>query len=150
MQEDKVRRLSARGRYRGRRGTYTVLRLRPPAEAFPEGGRPKTQPAPVPATNVPANRRTVATQATPITVAVRSVATQTAIPERRPEADEPRVPIRPGTCWNCGKVGHRRVVCTEATTLFCSWCGKRGVLSRDCCGEKAAQREGWCKEQQKP
>lgn len=62
------------------------------------------------------------------------------IPQRLPLPDEP-VARRPGEdvlsldhrCWRCGGMGHRRAACRRTAILFCSGCGKPGVLSRNCC-----------------
>ena len=35
-------------------------------------------------------------------------------------------------CWRCGQNGHIRSQCRAAPRLFCSRCGKDGVMSRDC------------------
>lgn len=35
-------------------------------------------------------------------------------------------------CWRCGKKGHIKPFCREAQRIFCSWCGRNGVLTRDC------------------
>lgn len=35
-------------------------------------------------------------------------------------------------CWSCGQEGHRRDRCTGRERLFCSRCGRLGVLSREC------------------
>lgn len=39
---------------------------------------------------------------------------------------------RTKTCWRCGKTGHNRKSCMAPAKLFCSYCGKDGILSRDC------------------
>lgn len=35
-------------------------------------------------------------------------------------------------CWRCGEQGHFRTECTKPPKLFCSRCGKNGVMSRNC------------------
>ncbi|XP_058975681.1 uncharacterized protein LOC131801251 [Musca domestica] len=35
-------------------------------------------------------------------------------------------------CWRCKKKGHIRYQCQEKGKLFCSHCGKEGILSRNC------------------
>lgn len=37
-------------------------------------------------------------------------------------------------CWGCGQRGHIRRFCRRPPKLFCSRCGKEGVLTRDCHG----------------
>lgn len=39
---------------------------------------------------------------------------------------------RQDVCWRCGKRGHRRPQCRGPAKIFCSWCGREGILSRDC------------------
>lgn len=49
---------------------------------------------------------------------------------------EPTV-VRPSPqCWRCGRPGHLRSTCNFPPAVFCSRCGKQGVMSRDCpCGK---------------
>lgn len=35
-------------------------------------------------------------------------------------------------CWRCGEMGHYRAACRGPAKVFCSRCGKEGVLSRNC------------------
>lgn len=35
-------------------------------------------------------------------------------------------------CWKCGQKGHTRRFCRESAKLFCSQCGKEGILTRNC------------------
>ena len=35
-------------------------------------------------------------------------------------------------CWRCGRPGHRRDSCQHDPVLFCSGCGKLGVMSKNC------------------
>lgn len=35
-------------------------------------------------------------------------------------------------CWRCGEAGHYRNTCTGTPKLFCSRCGRKDTLSRDC------------------
>lgn len=49
---------------------------------------------------------------------------------RQPERDVLSLNQR---CWRCGGIGHRRASCRRTAVLFCSGCGKPGVLSRNCC-----------------
>lgn len=35
-------------------------------------------------------------------------------------------------CWRCGQRGHSRQECKNTAKLFCSWCGRKGVYSREC------------------
>lgn len=53
---------------------------------------------------------------------------------QRPDVPSARQPIgRNPVCWRCGETGHFRTAYQNAAKLFCSRCGKEGVLSRDCC-----------------
>ncbi|KAL3286672.1 hypothetical protein HHI36_001169 [Cryptolaemus montrouzieri] len=36
-------------------------------------------------------------------------------------------------CWNCGYPGHNQSKCLRKRRLFCSQCGKIGVMSTKCC-----------------
>lgn len=36
-------------------------------------------------------------------------------------------------CWRCGGWGHDRRTCRGEPVLFCSGCGRKGVMSRACC-----------------
>jgi len=36
-------------------------------------------------------------------------------------------------CWNCGYPDHKRSACYRPQRLFCSKCGKVGVMSTNCC-----------------
>jgi len=47
---------------------------------------------------------------------------------------------RDGSCWSCGKSGHRRADCTERP-MECYYCHKPGHLIRDCHTRKRAERE---------
>lgn len=63
-------------------------------------------------------------------------ATQTD-PEPRQDTSYPCRPARtlrtsPDQCWRCGGYGHRRGVCTGSGIIFCSRCGRVGILSRCC------------------
>lgn len=42
------------------------------------------------------------------------------------------IPISDDLCWRCGKQGHRRDRCINRKLLFCSRCGKVGMMSRTC------------------
>ncbi|KAG5869359.1 hypothetical protein JTB14_021963 [Gonioctena quinquepunctata] len=43
------------------------------------------------------------------------------------------LPIEQDLCWRCGNPGHIRLNCTGARTLpFCSRCGLKGTLSKEC------------------
>ena len=35
-------------------------------------------------------------------------------------------------CWRCGETGHVRTECQGPARLFCSRCGRNGIMSRDC------------------
>jgi len=48
------------------------------------------------------------------------------------------LPIVPGQCWRCGQSGHGRGSCRRPTLLFCSRCGRVGVLSRECACSRPA------------
>lgn len=50
-----------------------------------------------------------------------------------PRHEDDRVPVElEAVCWRCGAVGHNRRQCQRPEIIFCSGCGTRGVLSRDC------------------
>lgn len=40
-------------------------------------------------------------------------------------------------CWGCGQRGHIRRFCRRPPKVFCSRCGKEGVLTRDCHGTQS-------------
>ncbi|KAI8129545.1 hypothetical protein CVS40_0907 [Lucilia cuprina] len=44
-------------------------------------------------------------------------------------------------CYRCGEQGHTRRTCTNAQVLFCWDCGKRGVMTVDCCRRGAETTE---------
>lgn len=35
-------------------------------------------------------------------------------------------------CWKCGQAGHTRLQCGKPPILFCSYCGKEGILTKNC------------------
>lgn len=37
-----------------------------------------------------------------------------------------------GVCWRCGQIGHTRFNCVKEKVIFCSHCGLKGVMSRNC------------------
>lgn len=43
-----------------------------------------------------------------------------------------RLPNPALLCWRCGAPGHTRGTCKGPRVLFCSKCGKLGILSRRC------------------
>lgn len=45
-------------------------------------------------------------------------------------------------CWSCGKPGHNRQECRSPKRLFCSGCGRLGMLSRNCCKSRVRQQSG--------
>ncbi|XP_030752393.1 uncharacterized protein LOC115879639 [Sitophilus oryzae] len=50
-----------------------------------------------------------------------------------PRHEEDRIPVElEAVCWRCGAVGHNRRQCQRPEIIFCSGCGTRGVLSKDC------------------
>lgn len=50
--------------------------------------------------------------------------------ESEPKAVPLFLPVKQDLCWRCGTPGHRRQGCTNPPMLFCSRCGKTGVMSR--------------------
>lgn len=65
-------------------------------------------------------------------------------PNRRPEPKGNQY-VREDRCWRCGQRGHFRQQCQGPRKLFCSYCGKDGVFTRDCLcrrpGNAIARRE---------
>lgn len=59
-----------------------------------------------------------------------SVPTQSVVPT----TTQTPVPVTNLTCWKCGKEGHTRWQCLDNGNflIFCSRCGKRNILSRNC------------------
>lgn len=52
-----------------------------------------------------------------------------------PTAATPRkIEIHSDTCFRCGQRGHTRNRCPNRAVVFCSGCGKTGILTRNCCG----------------
>jgi len=42
------------------------------------------------------------------------------------------LPVKKGLCWRCGSEGHHRDNCTRPPILFCSRCGHRDRLTKNC------------------
>lgn len=61
-----------------------------------------------------------------------------AAPVRTPTGSPSPSPVTPiqysrqEVCWRCGRRGHRKSQCRGTPRIFCSWCGKDGIMSRDC------------------
>ncbi|XP_061729157.1 uncharacterized protein LOC133534084 [Cydia pomonella] len=36
-------------------------------------------------------------------------------------------------CWSCGKFGHDAAQCRSQQRIFCSMCGRLGIMSKNCC-----------------
>lgn len=49
---------------------------------------------------------------------------------------------RQRVCWRCGRPGHWRTQCKYPAKLFCSWCGRQGVFSRDCTCRQSGNASG--------
>lgn len=54
------------------------------------------------------------------------------VPANRPAPSTPSRFDRGSVCWRCGKTGHIRSQCRSPPRLFCSHCGRNGVMTRDC------------------
>lgn len=104
-----------------------------PAPDAPDLELPAAVAAPTPPEHLP-----------PVAVAaiIEAVAARTDAPTAAPSAASPDpspTPQRPLPehyglqCWRCGGNNHVRSSCRRPAVLFCSGCGRRGVLSRDCC-----------------
>ena len=52
--------------------------------------------------------------------------------QANPESLPLFLPVRLGLCWKCGRPGHQRDSCQAKPIIFCSACGKVGVLSVRC------------------
>ncbi|XP_063921138.1 uncharacterized protein LOC135135941 [Zophobas morio] len=44
-------------------------------------------------------------------------------------------------CWRCGESGHYRSACRKRARLFCSRCGRSGIMSRECPCDRRNERE---------
>lgn len=51
---------------------------------------------------------------------------------RNPRTPGPSFQQNHQICWKCGQPGHFRSECRGTARLFCSRCGKNGIMSRDC------------------
>lgn len=58
---------------------------------------------------------------------------------RAEQAKQGYIKIQTDTCWRCGQTGHRRDTCHDTPVLFCSRCGKRDTLSRNCPCQKKSE-----------